>query len=78
MLCTIDIMNDRLTSSAAHAGPDHLPEQAFHGVATGDPERLRHQLFAARGIGMVDGKSLRRENDARRVDGLARCGCGDR
>jgi hypothetical protein len=77
MLCTIDIMN-RVGTSAAHAGPDQLPDQALHRVAIGDPELLRHQLFAARGIRMIDGKSLRRENEARRIDGLALRGCGDR
>ena len=61
---------------AAHAGPDQLPENAIHRFAIGNPQCVRHELFAELRIGMLDGESIRRELYPRRGRGLGWAGCG--
>jgi hypothetical protein len=80
MLFTIDIMKERVDligPPAAHAGLHQLPENAIHRLAIGDPERLRHELFAELRITMVDGESVRQKLDPR-GGSSGRVGCGDR
>ena len=61
MLFTIEIMKPRLTSSglsSVHAGLHQLSEDAMHRVTIGDPQCVRHELFAKLRIWMVDGESV--------------------
>jgi hypothetical protein len=51
---------DLVSTPAADAGSDRLPEDAIHRFAIGDPQRVRHELFAQLRIRMVDGESVRR------------------
>ena len=49
----------------------------MHRIAIGDPQCIRHQLFAELRIRMVDGESVRRELYPRGCGSLGLVGCGD-
>ncbi len=50
----------------------------MHRFAIGDPQCVRHQLFADFGIGMVDGESVRLKLYSRGCGSFGLVGCSDR
>jgi hypothetical protein len=69
---------DLVGTPAAHAGLYQLSENAIHRFAIGDPQRVRHELFAELPIGMVDGETVRREPYPRGGGSFGLAGCGNR
>ncbi len=81
MLFTIEIMKERLTSSGLSPltlAFTNCPEDAMHRVAIGDPQRVRHELFAELRIWMVDRETVRREPYPRGCGSFGLAGCGNR
>ena len=52
---------DLVGTLAAHAGLYQLSDNAMHRFAIGDPQCVRHELFADFRIWMVDGESVRQK-----------------
>jgi hypothetical protein len=69
---------DLVRALAAHAGLHQLPKDAMHSFAVGDPQCVRHELFADLRIWMVDGESVRQKLHSRGCGSFGLVCCSDR